>query len=361
MKKTIALFLVIALALFVISCNAQNNQATSAAPQMSAAATASAAAGQTSAQNTAGDAAKTGLAVINSIAKSQEAAQEDGLAEIDSTVVAVTIDKDGKIVKCQIDQAQTKVTFNAQGKITTPLNTKFQTKQELAAGYGMATASKIKKEWFEQANALAAYVIGKTVDEVKGIAVNEEGAPLDAELAGSVTISISSFIAAIEKAVTNAQDLGAKTTDTLGLGITTNIEKSKDAAEEDGLVEASSSYIAATFDANGKITSCIAEGSNSDVKFSAKGKITSDLNAAPPTKRELGAAYGMSKASSIKKEWFEQADALGKYVIGKTADEVKGIAVNEEGAATDAELASSVTISITDYIDNIQKSAANAK
>jgi hypothetical protein len=280
---------------------------------------------------------------------------------VDSTVVGVLIDKDGKILKCQIDQAQTKVNFNAQGKITTPLNTKFQTKQEIGAGYGMKTASSIQKEWFEEANAFAAYVVGKTVDEVKGIALNEEGAPADAELASSVTISVGSFIAAIEKAVTNAQDMGAKASDTLGLGISTNIEKSKDAAAEDGVVEASSSYVATTCDANGKITSCIVEGSNSDVKFSAKGKITSDLNTAPPTKRELGSSYGMSKASSIKKEWFEEADALSKYVVGKTADEVKGIAVNDKGVATDAELASSVTISIAGYIDIIQKSAANAK
>ena len=155
--------------------------------------------------------------------------------------------------------------------------------------------------------------------------------------------------------------MGADAADKLGLGISTSIGKSKDAADEDGLIEASSSYVATTFDASGKITSCIVEGSNSDVKFTAKGKITSDLNAAPPTKRELGSSYGMAKASSIKKEWFEQADALGKYVVGKTADEVKGIAINDKGGATDAELASSVTISISGYIDIIQKSAANAK
>ena len=358
MKKILALLISIVLVLIaVIGCSSNNNQA-SGSPQTSGEASISP---QASGQGAAGDAAKTGLAVLNSIAKSQEAAQEDGVAEIDSTVVAVLVDKDGKIVKCQIDQAQTKVTFNAQGKITTPLNTKFQTKQELGTSYGMAAASNIKKEWFEQANALADYAVGKTVDELKGIALNEEGAPADAELASSVTISIGSFIAAIEKAVGNAQDMGAKTTDTLGLGISTNIEKSKDAAEEDGVVEASSSYVATTFDANSKITSCIVEGSNSDVAITAKGKITTDLNTAPPTKRELGAAYGMSKASSIKKEWFEQADALGTYVVGKTADEVKSIAVNDKGAPADAELASSVTVSIAGYIDIIQKSAANAK
>ncbi len=369
MKKNIALLLSIVLVLFAaIGCSPNNNQA-SGSPQASGTASVSPQATGTAAspspaatgQAAAGDAAKTGLAVINSIAKSTEAAQEDGVAEIDSTVVGVLIDKDGKILKCRIDQAQTKVNFNSQGKITTPLNTKFQTKQELGAGYGMSAASSIKKEWFEEADAFADYVVGKTVDQVKGIALNDEGAPADAELSSSVTISVGGFIAAIEKAVANAADMGAKVTDKLELGVATSIDKSKDAAQDDGLIEASSSYVAATFDVNGKITSCIIDGSNSDVNFTSNGKITSDLNAAPPTKRELGSSYGMSKASSIKKEWYEEADALGKYVVGKTADEVKGIAVNGEGVATDTELASSVTISIAGYIDIIQKSAASAK
>jgi hypothetical protein len=39
----------------------------------------------------------------------------------------------------------------------------------LGDGYGMRSASKIGKEWNEQANAFAAYVIGKTVDEVKAL------------------------------------------------------------------------------------------------------------------------------------------------------------------------------------------------
>ena len=63
----------------------------------------------------------------------------------------------------------------------------------------------------------------------------------------------------------------------------------------------------------------------------------------------------MKKASGIGKEWSEQANAFAEYVIGKTVDEVKGIAVNEEGRATGAELTGSVTISIADAIETIEK------
>lgn len=317
-------------------------------------------------ENVSGDGAvKTGLAVISSIAKSADATVEkEGLAQVDSTVVAVTVDKDGKIVSCSIDAAQTAINLSADGRITTPLDKAYRTKQELGTDYGMgATASSIKKEWNEQADAFADYVIGKTLAQVKGIAVNEGGAPTDSELSSSVTIHITDFTAAIEKAVNNAQDLGAKAGDKLGLGVVTTIGNSKDAAaDKEGVAQAYSSYAAATFDSNGKITSSIIDGSQTNVTFSAVGKITSDLaGAVLKTKNELGDEYGMRKNSSIKKEWNEQAAAFAAYAVGKTASEVKGVAVNEEGVPSDAELTSSVTVHVADFISVVEKAWANAR
>ena len=51
----------------------------------------------------------------------------------------------------------------------------------------------------EQAQALADYVVGKTADEVLGIAVDEATKPAEADLASSVTISIGGFQALLEK------------------------------------------------------------------------------------------------------------------------------------------------------------------
>ncbi|ROR25676.1 hypothetical protein EDD66_11032 [Mobilisporobacter senegalensis] len=304
-------------------------------------------------------AAKTGLAVITSIGKSKDAAEEDGLAQADSVVVAVLVGEDGKILDCALDTAQTKINFSKEGKITTDLATVFKAKQDLGDEYGMKKASSIGKEWFEQANALTAYAVGKTVDELKGIAVNEEGVPTDADLASSVTVHITDYVAAIEKAVANAKDLGAKAGDKLGLGVSTTIAKSTDAAEEDGLAQAYSSYVAITQGADGKITSCAIDASQSNINFSKEGKVTTDLAAAElKTKQELGEAYGMKKASGIGKEWFEQADAFAQYVTGKTVDEVKGIALTE-GAPADADLASSVTVHVTDYMSLIELAAAH--
>ena len=92
----------------------------------------------------------------------------------------------------------------------------------------------------------------------------------------------------------------------------------------------------------------------------SEGKLTADKEKALQTKTELGDAYGMKAASKIGKEWHEQAAALSVYVTGKTIDEVKGIALTE-GKPTAADLVSSVTISIGDYIEVIEQGAANAK
>ena len=306
-------------------------------------------------------AVKTGLAVISSVEKSKDAGEKDGLAQTDSVIVAVTVDKDGKIVQTIIDTAQTKIEFSKEGKIIPDLNTVFKSKQELKEEYGMGKASSIEKEWYEQANALAEYVKGKTVEEVKAIAVDETGVTTEADLVSSVTIKINPYKEAIEKAVANAENLGADASDKLGLGVITTIAKSKDAtADAEGLAQAYSTYTVATFDADGKVTSSIIDASQANVKFDATGKITSDLSVAPITKNELGEDYGMKKASAIGKEWYEQADAFADYVVGKTVEEIKGIAVDESGHATEEDLVSSVTVGIVDLKTIFEKAYNNS-
>ncbi|MDD4046737.1 MAG: hypothetical protein PHE34_06295, partial [Tissierellia bacterium] len=306
-------------------------------------------------------AVKTGLAVVSSIEKSKDAGEKDGAAQTDSVIVAVTIDNEGKIVQTLIDTAQTKIEFSKEGKILPDLNTVFKSKQELKEEYGMIKASTIDKEWYEQANALAEYVEGKTVEEVKGIAVDEAGVTTEADLVSSVTIKINPYKEAIEKAAANAQNLGADASDKLGLGVVTTISKSKDAtADNEGLAQAYSTYTVATFDADGKVTSSVIDASQANVNFDAAGKITTDLSVAPITKVELGEDYGMKKASAIGKEWYEQADAFAAYVVGKTVEEIKGIAVDESGHATEEDLVSSVTVGIVDLQSIFEKAFINS-
>ena len=105
-------------------------------------------------------------------------------------------------------------------------------------------------------------------------------------------------------------------------------------------------------------SSCYIDAVQANVEFDTTGHITTDLTAAIPSKNELGDDYGMRKASSIGKEWYEQAAGFSAYVTGKTLAEVSGIAVTEEGKAADADLAASVTLSLGSFTDLIAKAGA---
>lgn len=304
-------------------------------------------------------AVKTGLAVLPSLSASASASGEgDGAAQADILLVAVTVDDDGVIDSCIIDSIQAKIGFNAQGALTTPLDTTFATKLELGDDYGMRAASPIGKEWNEQANALAGYVAGKTVDELKGIALDDSGHAVDEpDLTASVIIGISDLLEGVEAAVANAAHLGASKGDKLGLAAETNMASSKDASsEEEGLAQAYATF-AVTTTGGGVITSCLIDALQANVSFDTAGQITTDLASVPKTKNQLGDDYGMVAASSIGKEWYEQAAGFCQYVTGKSADDVAGLAVNGEGKAADADLAAAVTLSLGDFQAVVEKAA----
>ena len=285
------------------------------------------------------------------------AAEGDGVAQSEILLVAVTVGDDGVIDNCVIDNIQAKIGFSTSGALTTDPATTFPSKNELGDGYGMRKASSIGKEWNEQLAALADYAKGKTVEELKTMAVGEDGKAGDVDLAASVTLYIGSFVDGIEAAVKNAAHMGASKGDKLGLSSETNMSKSKDAADgKDGLAQAYATIAAVTFNGD-TVTSCCIDAVQANVNFDAAGHITTDLTAAPKTKNELGDEYGMRKASSIGKEWNEQAAGFCTYVTGKTLAEIKGLAVDEGGKATDADLAATVTVGIGEFQTLIEKAA----
>ena len=287
---------------------------------------------------------KMGLALSTSVEKSTEAGDADGLAQADISMAAVTVDGDGKVVACTIDAVQVKANFNKEGKLLTALDTTFKTKNELGDDYGMRKASSIQKEWNEQAAAFAAYCVGKTSDEITGIKAGDDGKPADVDLAAGCTMHPGNFQWLVVKAIGNATPSSAQPEDTVGLGVSANIEKSKDAGEEDGLAQAYVTVTAAAVDADGKVTGAVIDAVQANVNFDKTGKITTDLTAEIKTKNELGDEYGMKKASSIQKEWNEQAAAFAQYCLGKTADEITGIAAGEDGKPADADLSAGCTM-----------------
>ena len=140
------------------------------------------------------------LASINGVDSSANATEEaGGTAQLDSTVTALTMNGD-TITSCAIDAVQAKVTFDAAGVITSDVTAPVQTKNQLGENYGMVAWGGAIAEWDAQAASFAAYVTGKTPDEVTGIAVDEGTKPTGEDLTASVTIAIGGFQALITKA-----------------------------------------------------------------------------------------------------------------------------------------------------------------
>ena len=142
-----------------------------------------------------------------------------------------------------------------------------------------------------------------------------------------------------------------------GLVISTNVKDSSSASAEDGEAKYDVTMVAVLVDDAGVIRDCVIDGIASSVNFDGKGKITSDLTAAPQTKNELGDKYGMVAWGGAIAEWDEQAAAFAAYVTGKTPAEVAGIAVSETTAPVEADLTASVTIAIGGFQALIAKAA----
>lgn len=288
-----------------------------------------------------GEITKMGLGIQVSLAKSK--ADENGqVAQSDATVAGVAFDADGKIVKMILDVAQNKVPVT-EGALEAP--EEFLSKKELGEDYGMKAASGIEKEWDEQAAFLEEYFVGMTAEEVAGIAVNEDHYPTDEEVLTGATIKINTYQAAVLDAWENAQDVEG--VESIGLGIITELgHRSSDATEEAGAVVQFEDNISLVgVDADGNVVASITDVAQNTVAFTPDGELDGEY-AEGTTKLELGTDYGMKAASPIEKEWDEQAKAYDEYLVGKNAEAVAGIELDESGKAVDEALLTGATMSL---------------
>ena len=290
----------------------------------------------------------------------------DGQVQVTTVYAAVLLDDAGKVVYVDIDAAQNQGTFDATGAVVKAEAA--PTITEKGADYGMKSASAIGKEWFEQMAALEAYFVGKTLEEIKAIPVNETFNPTGDDLKASVSIKIDPYLAAVEKAVANAVEV--KGVAKVGVGSVASVsgrdavaavEATKDAAAVEaapGRIETNVTFTGVAFDKDGKVLVALLDVAQNQGTFDATGAIVKAE--AAPTKQEKGADYGMKGASAIGKEWNEQANALTAYFVGKTADEVAAIAVDAEGVVTVEDLKTSVSVGIDEYLASFAKAVANA-
>ncbi len=319
----------------------------------------------------AGSIAKLGLGQVISTSKSKEkTADENAQAQADVTIAAVGFDEDGKVVTVTIDVAQTRVAFDENMAVTSDKEELVKSKKELGPDYGMAKASSLGKEWYEQMEAFEEWMIGKTVEEIKSLEVMErdeshQNVPNVPELTSSVTITVESYIAAVEEAWNNAVD--ATGAETVGLGIETHIDKSKDATADAGAQAQVDTYMAATaFDADGVVVATIIDNAQVRVAYELDGTLATDTSVEGKTKHELKEDYGMVKASSIDKEWYEQMEAFQEWMVGKDIEEIKNLEVMErdeshQNVPNVPELTSTVTITVEGYIAVVEEAAEMAR
>ena len=142
---------------------------------------------------------KLGMGVTVNMASSKEKQ-----AQVDATVAAVLLDKDGKIISCRLDAVQNKATL-AEGVYTV---TNLKTKMELGDDYNMAKYGKdmdmngdgIVKEWYEQAEALEKAVVEK--QGIDFITLDKDG---KTDAVSGCTIKIEALYKALEQALNKAK------------------------------------------------------------------------------------------------------------------------------------------------------------
>ena len=159
----------------------------------------------------AGALAASGLGSVTTMSGAGAEADKVGSVTINTTMCALELDDAGKITAVSFDIAQNKVGFDATGALTGELTGEHPTKKELGDGYGMKAASGIGKEWFEQAEALEDWCVGKTVEEVVTMPTYDKGdghhtqVPDDVDLKTGCTIDMGSFLDALQEAADNAK------------------------------------------------------------------------------------------------------------------------------------------------------------
>lgn len=280
--------------------------------------------------------------------------KDNGELTVNTTIVTVLLDAEGKVVNANIDVAQNKVSV-VDGVATLPTDT--PSKAEKGDAYGMKKQSAIGKEWYEQAEALAKIFVGKTAAEIAALEVNDKRTFADEDLASVVSIKVPVYIEATLKAIENAREVAGEIAK-IGAANTTAITDKAPADDKNGTITINTYIGWVALDKDNKVLGAFIDTAQNQLNYTSAGYDAA--NAPVESKQVLAGAYGMKEVSSIKKEWNEQADGLTAYLVGKSASDIATVAVDEKGKATDEQLLSTTTISITKYLELLTKAANQA-
>ena len=142
-----------------------------------------------------GDALTLGVEAANGSSSLTATDDQDVNAQLDVTVVALTLDSDGHVTSAVGDMTEPALTVSADGGVSAPKTVR--SKREQGDEYGMRQASKLGKEWYEHSEGFCDYLKGKTAAEIAAIPTDGS----DADLAALCTISVDDLQKAAAKAL----------------------------------------------------------------------------------------------------------------------------------------------------------------
>ena len=293
-----------------------------------------------------------GFGLANPAATIKEATDTaDASVQVNPCACALLVDEEGKIVDVLFDAAQSTAKVDANG-VVLDKEQAFRTKLEKQGDYNMKGASPIGKEWFEQVAFLQDFLKGKTLADVKAVAI-ADGYPADAALKAGCTIHVTDFFDSLLKAFENLQPAG--NAEKVTLGIITDLLSSTDlTAEKDGQVFFENYYGAAALNAEGKINAVIMDETQIKFPVTEGGVIGESSNY--KTKIELKEAYGMQKASGLAQgEWYQQTAFLSSKLVGLDKAGVKAVALDEGGYPTTDDIKAGCTMRINSMLDCLVK------
>ena len=140
---------------------------------------------------------KLGLGVVTSCSVKETS------IEMYTDYAAVVTAEDGSIIAARLDAIQPKINLEADGTTTgiEDLRSKYTKKED----YGMTVASPIAAEWYTQADAYCAYVVGKVAADLEAIELVEHNGHMvalnEADLYAGCTMQVGSYIEATVKAI----------------------------------------------------------------------------------------------------------------------------------------------------------------
>lgn len=258
---------------------------------------------------------KTGLA----LRAQMERGEGENTAQITLLMTALLMDGDGIIADCHIETRRFQADIGNDGSIT---------------------------EHPSQGETLAAEeFIGKSAQEAAVIAAMRHGS--------------GGLSQCIEEAAGAAKQIGARQGDRLSAACQA-LEGRANASEESAGAFSLECTAAAVTIRGDTISSCVVDALEAEIGFDESGAFVSGIGDIARSKNALGEKYGMAKASSIGREWHEQAAAFSQYVQGKTAQETANIGVTQTGGAQQADLRSGCTISIAEFKAVVEQAARGA-